>query len=86
MCLVFRGWCWKSWPHPAVAGAVAAVAYYAALANSTVVAPVVAYLVVGPRIKPHLHRIRRWIHHQHQAMTAITLVVVGWSVVTYGFA
>lgn len=30
--------------------AVAAVAYYAVLATSTVVAPVVAYSVVGPRI------------------------------------
>ncbi len=69
-----------------VAGAVAAIAFYAVLANSTVVAPVVAYLVVGPRIEPHLHRIRRWIHDRHRALTAIVVVVVGLAVVVYGFA
>lgn len=68
-----------------VAGAVAAVAFYAVVANSTVVAPVVAYLVVGPRIGPQLHRIRRWIHDRHRTLTAITLVVVGFAVVAYGF-
>lgn len=69
-----------------MAGAVAAITYYAALANSTVVAPVVAYLIVGPRIEPRLQRIRQWIHDRHRAMTALTLVVVGLAVVAYGFA
>jgi hypothetical protein len=69
-----------------VTGTAAAIAFYAVLANSTVAAPVVAYLLIGPRIEPHLHRIRRWIHVRQLALTAVTLVVVGFAVVAYGFA
>lgn len=72
--------------HLTVFGAVAAVAYYAALANSTVAAPVLAYLIVGPHIDPQLERIRRWIQQRNQAMTAIALVFVGVAVVLYGFS
>lgn len=72
--------------HLTVVGAVAAVAYYASLANSTVAAPVVAYLVVGPRIDPQLERLRRWIQQRQQAMTAIALFFVGVAVVAYGFS
>jgi len=72
--------------HLTVVGVVAAVAYYAALANSTIAAPVLAYLIVGPRIDPRLERIRRWIQHRQQAMTAMALVIVGFAVVLYGFS
>jgi Sap, sulfolipid-1-addressing protein len=64
--------------------AVAAVAYYAALASSTVAVPILAYLVFGPRIDPKLERIRRWIQDRYQAITAIVSVVVGLAVVLYG--
>lgn len=67
-------------------GAVAAIACYAALANSTVAAPVLAYLVFGAQIDPQLDRIRRWIQKRHREMTALALVVVGCAVAVYGFA
>ncbi|OBK70012.1 hypothetical protein A5653_11485 [Mycobacterium colombiense] len=66
------------------AGAVIAVAYYALLANSTVVAPILAYFVVGPRIDSRLERLRRWIQDRRRAITALTLVIVGIAVVLYG--
>lgn len=69
-----------------VVGAVAAVAFYAAVATSTVAAPVLAYFVVGPRIDPQLERIRRWIQDRRQAMSAMTLVVGGVAVALYGLA
>lgn len=68
------------------AGAVAAVAYYAILANSTVAAPILAYVVVGPRIDARLERLRHWIQRRHREIMAVTLVIVGIAVVLYGLA
>ncbi len=65
---------------------VVAVAYYAALANSTVTAPILAYFVIGPRIDPQLERIRCWIQRQHRTLAAIAVVIVGVAVVLYGFS
>ena len=65
---------------------VLAVAYYAALASSTVAAPVLAYLVVGPRIDPQLERIRRWMQHQRRALAAAAAVLVGFAVLLYGLS
>ncbi|MGD1256705.1 GAP family protein [Mycobacterium seoulense] len=67
-------------------GSVLAVAYYAALASSTVAAPVLAYLIVGPRIDPQLERIRRWMEHQRRALTAAAVVLIGLAVVLYGLS
>ncbi|OBH09979.1 GAP family protein [Mycobacterium sp. E3247] len=67
-------------------GSVLAVAYYAALASSTVAAPVLAYLVVGPRIDPQLERIRRWMQRRHRALAAVAVVLVGFAVVLYGLS
>ncbi len=69
-----------------VVGAAAAIAFYAALASSTVAAPVLAYVFAGPRIDPQLERIRRWIQDRHRAMTALTFVIGGIALVLYGFA
>ncbi|WP_407685826.1 GAP family protein [Mycobacterium sp. HUMS_1102779] len=69
-----------------VLGAAAAVACYAALATSTVAAPVLAYVVAGPRIDRRLEQIRRWIQRRRHAMTATTLVAGGCALVLYGFA
>nr|WP_165607505.1 GAP family protein [Mycobacterium mantenii] len=66
------------------ASAVIAVAYYALLANSTVAAPILAYVVVGPGIDQRLERLRGWIQDRHRAITALTLVIVGIAVVLYG--
>lgn len=68
------------------ASAVIAVAYYALLANSTVAAPILAYLVVGPDIDQRLERLRGWIQDRHRAITALTLVIVGIAVVLYGLS
>ncbi|WP_297594858.1 GAP family protein [Mycobacterium sp.] len=68
------------------ANAVVAVAYYAILANSTVAAPILAYVVFGPRIDPRLDRLRRWIQDRHRVLTAGTLVIAGTAVVLYGLA
>ncbi|ORB36967.1 GAP family protein [Mycobacterium paraseoulense] len=65
---------------------VLAVAYYAVLASSPVAAPVLAYLVVGPRIDPQLERIRRWMQHQRRALTAAAVVLVGLAVMLYGLS
>ncbi|MFY2858631.1 GAP family protein [Mycobacterium sp. THU-M104] len=69
-----------------VAGTAAAVACYAALASSTVAAPVLAYVVVGPRIDPLLEQVRRWIQHRRHAMTATTLLIGGITMVLYGLS
>jgi hypothetical protein len=71
---------------PTLAGATAAVTCYAALASSTVAAPVLAYVVIGPRIDPQLDRVRRWIQDRRHAMTALTSVIGGIALVLYGFA
>lgn len=68
------------------ASAVTAVAYYAILANSTVAAPILAYVVVGPRIDPRLERLRHWIQRRHREIMAVTLVIVGIAGVLYGLA
>jgi hypothetical protein len=68
------------------ANAVVAVAYYAILANSTVAAPILAYVVFGPRIDPRLDRLRRWIQDRHRVLTAGTPVIAGTAVVLYGLA
>jgi hypothetical protein len=65
-------------------GAAAAVVYYAALANATVAAPVLIYLIVGPRIDPQLERIRRWIQNHHRSITALVLIIIGGAVMLYG--
>lgn len=72
--------------HSTVLGAAGMVAYYAVLANSTVAAPILAYLIAGPRIDPPLKRFRRWMRIQRRALTATVLVIVGCGVTLYGIA
>jgi hypothetical protein len=54
-----------------------ATAFYTALAGSTVIAPIVAYLVAGERVDGQLERIRDWMGREHAAVTAVILLVVG---------
>lgn len=68
------------------AGSAVAIGCYAALASSTVAAPILAYVVVGSRIDPHLERIRGWIQARRHALTAMMLVIVGVAVLLYGFS
>jgi hypothetical protein len=72
--------------HSTILGAVGMVAYYAVLANSTVAAPILAYLIARPRIDPLLKCLRHWMQIQHRALTATLLVVFGCAMVLYGIA
>jgi len=63
----------------AAAGAMVwlAVAFYTALAGSTVIAPILAYVVAGKRVDDQLERVRKWMQREHAAATAVILLVVG---------
>ena len=63
----------------AAAGATVwiAVAFYTVLAGSTVIAPILAYVVAGARVDPALGRVRDWMQREHAAVTAAILLVVG---------
>jgi hypothetical protein len=54
-----------------------AVALYTALAGSTVIAPVLAYVVAGGRVDQQLERVRNWMQREHAAVTAVILLAVG---------
>jgi hypothetical protein len=54
-----------------------AVAFYTALAGSTVIAPILAYLVAGERVDGQLERVRDWMQREHATVTAAILLVVG---------
>jgi hypothetical protein len=58
-------------------GVWVAVAFYTALAGSTVIAPIVAYLVAGERVDGQLERIRDWMQREHASVTAVILLAVG---------
>jgi len=63
----------------AAAGATAwiAVAFYTVLAGSTVIAPILAYVVAGARVDAALGRVRDWMAREHATVTAVILLVVG---------
>jgi threonine/homoserine/homoserine lactone efflux protein len=63
----------------AAAGATAwiAAAFYTVLAGSTVIAPILAYVVAGARVDPQLERVRDWMAREHATVTAVILLVVG---------
>ena len=54
-----------------------AIAFYTFLAGSTVIAPIIAYVVVGQRVDHHLERVRDWMQREHAAVTAAILLIVG---------
>jgi Sap, sulfolipid-1-addressing protein len=54
-----------------------AVAFYTVLAGSTVIAPILGYVIVGERVDSQLERVRDWMQRRHAAVTADTLLVVG---------
>jgi hypothetical protein len=59
------------------AGVWLAVVFYTALAGSTVIAPILAYLVAGERVDGQLERVRDWMQREHATVTAAILLVVG---------
>lgn len=62
---------------PGRVGALLAVAYFVALAASTVVIPIVAYAVSGDRLDPTLAKVKDWMEAQHAVLIAVILVVLG---------
>jgi hypothetical protein len=60
------------------------VAFYAVLAGSTAIAPIVAYVFVAERIDDQLGRIKSWIERQQAAITAVILLLIGFVLVFTG--
>ena len=61
-----------------------AVVWFVAVAGSTVVLPILAYLVSGDRLTGPLARVGDWMERQHAALIAAILVVVGLMVLYKG--
>jgi hypothetical protein len=54
-----------------------AVAWYVAVAGSTVAIPILAYAVSGDRLDEPLQRLKDWMERQHATLVAAILVVIG---------
>jgi threonine/homoserine/homoserine lactone efflux protein len=54
-----------------------AVAWYVAVAGSTVAAPILAYAVSGDRLDGPLARLKDWMERQHANLVAGILIVIG---------
>jgi arginine exporter protein ArgO len=54
-----------------------AVAWYVAVAGSTVATPILAYAVSGDRLDEPLARLKDWMERQHAALVAAILIVIG---------
>lgn len=54
-----------------------AVAFYTLVAGSTVIGPILAYIVAGERVDRQLERFRDWMQRRHAVVTAAILVIVG---------
>jgi hypothetical protein len=54
-----------------------AVAWYVAVAGSTVAIPILAYAVSGDRLDEPLRRLKDWMERQHATLVAAILIVIG---------
>jgi threonine/homoserine/homoserine lactone efflux protein len=54
-----------------------AVAWYVAVAGSTVAIPILAYAVSGDRLDEPLRRLKDWMERQHGVLVAAILIVIG---------
>jgi threonine/homoserine/homoserine lactone efflux protein len=54
-----------------------AIAWYVAVAGSTVAIPILAYAVSGDRLDESLTRLKDWMERQHAALVAAILIVIG---------
>lgn len=54
-----------------------AVAWYVAVAGSTVALPILAYSVSGDRLDEPLARLKDWMERQHATLVAAILIVIG---------
>ncbi len=69
-----------------IAGASGAVAYYSAVASSTVAVPVLTYIAVGARAADQLTRLKEWLHRRSGHVSAVILVAVGITVLFMGIS
>ena len=60
-----------------VAHAWLAMVYFVLIAGSTVLLPILAYVVSGERLAAPLTRLKEWMEHQHATLVAAILVVIG---------
>jgi threonine/homoserine/homoserine lactone efflux protein len=60
-----------------VAGAWSAMVYFALVAGSTVLIPIVAYALYTHRLDAPLRRVGEWMEQQHAVLVAGILVVIG---------
>ena len=54
-----------------------AVAYYTAIAGSSVLIPILGYAIAGQRVDHRLERLKLWMERQHAVLMAGFLVVIG---------
>jgi threonine/homoserine/homoserine lactone efflux protein len=59
------------------AGAWASVAYYALVAGSTVMIPILAYVISPERLHGPLERLKDWMERKHAVLVAGILIVIG---------
>lgn len=60
-----------------VAHAWLAVVYFVVIAGSTVILPILAYVVSGERLVGPLTRLKEWMEQQHATLVAAILLVIG---------
>lgn len=51
--------------------------YFVLIAGSTVILPVIAYVVTGERLAPPLTRLKEWMEQQHATLVAAILFIIG---------
>lgn len=66
--------------------AAASLGLFVLLGSSTVVLPVLMYVVAGDRVDPTLARWKRWLTRHNAAVVAITLAVIGTVLLVQGVA
>ncbi len=53
------------------------MAYFVAVAGSTVALPILAYAASGDRLTQPLARLKDWMERQHATLMAAILIVIG---------
>lgn len=58
-------------------GAALGVVFFVVIAASTVMLPILGYVITGDRLDPTLTKLRDWMEAQHAVLVAAILVVLG---------
>lgn len=69
-----------------VAGGWICAAIFVAIAASTVVVPVLAYVGAGDRLDDQMSRLKNWMEQNHGALEAVILAVIGLMVLYNGLS